>query len=131
MPGSRVYVNEISCGALPCGAGPQVGFHEVIVTGDGSFLVMVRLSSEFIPLPGVTWRLIAAYGADWSQAQIDAAPTVRVPVSHPGNVSPPETGTGSAVEDTSLQPNALAGSMLMISGIGAMVLFGVKRRIRH
>ena len=131
VPGTQLYVNEIPCGALPCGSGPQPGRQEVTVGSNGTFIVSMQLQTgENL---GRGYRLIAAYGFEWTRDQIIAAPTVRVAESHPGTgvaqtPVPPATGSGSATagqESTSLWP-FLAASAAAIAG--GWILFSLRAR---
>jgi hypothetical protein len=128
-PGATVYVNEISCGSLPCGAGPRGGFQQVVVPEDGVFLVHMQLLTDFLPHPGVTWRLIAAYQAGWTQAQIDAAPTVRIPLHHDGVAAP---AAGNSPADAEKASSGLNGALAvgLAAGLLATAMAGFGRR-RH
>lgn len=92
-PFQELYVNQIPCGELPCGAGPMVGFQEVTADAHGEFVVQMQLLVDFEPFRGHTDRLIAAYGRNWTEDQITDAPRVRVPLHHPGSPRPPGVGT--------------------------------------
>ena len=130
VPGATVYVNEVSCGALPCGAGPAVGFQQVIVPESGAFKLTMELSRDFRPHPGVTWRLIAAYAAGWTDAQINAAPTVRIPLHHDG-VTAPSVGNSWRTSQSGRWP--WLAELIAVLGVGAMsaTLVYLWERRRH
>lgn len=113
-PGAELWVNEISCGELPCGAGLQPGSQRVTVGSDGTFEVEMALAPDD---KGRGYRLIAAYGEDWTQEQIDQAPTIRVPEYSPGTTAPapPSVGTGVGADTQGVPVWPLAGAALLLS----------------
>ena len=116
QPGAQLWVNEIPCGELPCAAGSQPGAQLVTVGSDGTFRVEMALTGLNV---GRGYRLIAAYGEDWTQDQINSAPTVRVPEYSPGSSAPaaPSVGTGREVKEGSASALPLAAALLFASGV--------------
>lgn len=127
-PHQALYVNQIPCGVLPCGAGAMVGVQEPTADTEGKFVVSMQLLVDFVPHPGQTDRLIAAYGKGWTQDQVDHAPGVRVVLHHQGSPGPPATGSGAG-EATSLPLVAVIVAALGIAALSATSL--VRSRLRR
>lgn len=130
-PFQELYVNQIPCGELPCGAGPMVGFHEVTADAHGDFVVEMQLLVDFEPFWGHTDRLIAAYGKNWTEDQIIDAPQVRVPLHHPGNPLAPAAGMSRPKSGRAWDPEwttAVGAGLIFLSVLG--LVYGRRPR-RH